>query len=172
MTDKKYLKWILKEVGCDADDIAKFSKLFSKLYQIEFTYILPRDENRAADGIALRRQFDEVFGTELHALDEPCSVLEMLIALSIRMENEIFGDPADEHPERWFWIMLDNLDILGHFNAVFCPFSATDIEEKVSIFVNRRYKPDGKGNIFPIKNSKTDQRKVEIWYQMQEFCQK
>lgn len=171
MTDPKYLKWILKKVGCDAGDLKKYSKLFRILYEMEFYYLIPMDENRALDGIKLRRQYDLDHKTTLYSSEEPCSVLEMLIALAIRMENDILGDPEDEHPEYWFWQFLDNLGILGYFDDVFGPSAAQDIEKKVQKFCDREYNYDGKGGIFPQKVAKNDQRKIEIWYQMQEYCQ-
>ena len=33
----------------------------------------------------------------------------------------------------------------------------------------REYSDNGHGGLFPLKNPKKDQRKVEIWYQMTEY---
>ena len=165
----KYIRWILKEVGCGPEDMKKYKLLFKQLFETEFTWIIPRDDNRLSDGLRLRRDFDRQFDTYISDSDYPCSVLEMLIALAIRMENDILGDPTDEHPEKWFWIMLDNLGLLGYSDAVFGSIASAEINEKVQKFLAREIDRDGKGGIFPIKGTKNDQRKVEIWYQMQEF---
>ena len=38
--------------------------------------------------------------------------------------------------------------------------------EKIYIFLNREYEPNGKGGLFFIRNCKEDLRNVEIWAQL------
>ena len=92
MTDEErvnidYLDWMY-DLMCEgrfAGSIT-YRKLFNYLHNTEFIYFIPHDENRAADGIALRRRFCRLYNYEglEHYLDGPCSVIEMMIALELR----------------------------------------------------------------------------------------
>ena len=45
----------------------------------------------------------------------PCSVLEMMIALSMRCEEQIMDDPdIGNRTGQWFWDMIDNLGLGEH----------------------------------------------------------
>lgn len=137
--------------------------LLRTLHHTEFVWLLWGDENRAEDGLELRRDF--IF--EAEAPDYPdwrrnpgCSVLEMLIAFSRRAEFQT-GDKARD----WFWEMLDNLGLKevddGH------EATPEDIEEILEMFVWRTYDYDGDGGLFPLTSPTRDQASLEIWYQ---FC--
>ena len=41
-----------------------------------------------------------------------------------------------------------------------------NIDEILNKFIDRTYRASGYGGLFPLRHSKEDQRKVEIWYQM------
>jgi hypothetical protein len=126
------------------------------------------DANRYEDGIDLRYRFGyaENIGSTLIADyldDRPCSVLEMLIALSIRLEEHIMNDPAiGDRTGQWFWNMIANLGLGSMDDAKFDRKCAEDIIQR---FLNRDYERDGKGGLFTIEHCKEDLRNVEIWYQ-------
>ena len=90
---KEYYEWLIEPIvnDVDSEDIS-YRKLLACLHETTFTYTIPRDENRAHDGIDLRRRFvlsenyDEDYTDYLRG---PCSVLEMMIALAIRCEENI-----------------------------------------------------------------------------------
>lgn len=154
-TEEEYFEWLLSKVGADLPMYMKYRRILEELYLREFTWKLRMDENRAADGIQLRRNFEYETGLEYYdfALEKPCSVLEMLVALALRCEKQITGD---EEPEKWFWLMLENLEVLDGEN----------LDEKLYIFLERKYTSKGVGGLFPMKNPRQDMRKVEIWYQL------
>jgi hypothetical protein len=79
----EYFNWLYDFVCFDR--VGKFGKLLSRLHDIEFKYRVKNDQNRASDGIALRRRFCHEHNCvdRIAYLAGPCSVLEMLIALSI-----------------------------------------------------------------------------------------
>lgn len=140
------------------------------LFERGFYGRIPNDENRAEDGLHLRNRFYEETGqdVELSLRRAPCSMLEMLIALSCHIDYFIIG----ESPAKWFWEMIDNLGL--HIFAETDPLARSLRHENdiiIQTFLEREYRPNGKGGLFPLKKAYEDQRGTEIWYQMQEYLQ-
>ena len=163
----EYFEWMYDRV-C-GDRRTSYRRLLSHLHNIEFTYILPMDGNRAEDGIDLRYRFgyendipDSVIAACLDV--EPCSVLEMMVALAIRCEEHIMSDPdIGDRAGQWFWTMLTNLG-LAYMNDFKCDEDEVDIV--ISNLLHREYKRDGSnGGLFRFVNCDRDLRNVEIWYQ-------
>ena len=53
----QYFDWMYQLVVDDRYSNKSYRKLFSRLYDTEFTYTIPMDGNRAEDGIDLRYRF-------------------------------------------------------------------------------------------------------------------
>lgn len=162
-----YFEWLWNFTKCRGH--SQNRKIITLLHNIEFRYSIPMDANREEDGIDLRYRFitevgipknyQEVYGY----LDGPCSVLEMMIALAIRCEESIMDDPdIGDRTSEWFWLMMKNLGLDYMSDR---KFDRNIAEEKISIFLDRRYKRNGEGGLFVV-NGRRDLRKVEIWYQM------
>lgn len=163
----EYFDWMYN-LMCEgiADDGISYRKLFIFLHTAEFRYLIPRDENRAHDGINLRRHFEYLEHTDdniLPMLKGPCSVLEMMIALAIRCEDTMSDDDYGDRTKQWFWGMIKSLGISDMYDDRFNNRKAYEIIER---FLDREYEPNGKGGLFTIKNTNKDLRDVEIWYQM------
>lgn len=165
-----YLDWMYNLVCNDRySNRTSYHDLFAYLFNTNFTFILPMDGNRAEDGIDLRYRFgrdngypDAMIASYLD--DRPCSILEMMIALAIRCENQIMEN--DEYGDRvgqWFWEMIVNLG-LGHM--IDSNFDEGYADAVVDIFLNRKYNKNGKGGLFEIHDQSKDMRQVDIWYQM------
>jgi hypothetical protein len=165
--EAEYFQWLYDKVcNVRANRNVSYKQLFLYLYKTEFTYIISRDSNRAMDGEDLRYRFGYENGDEYlgDSIQSPCSVLEMLIGLSVRCEENIMSDSRyGDRTSQWFWTMISNLG-LGYMTDDV--FDERDIDEKITIFLNREYTHDGKGNIFYIPNSPEDLRDLEIWYQL------
>lgn len=147
-----------------------YRKLLWHLYQIDFRYVIPKDRNRAKDGVSLRRSFavDQGCGEEPELITDylsyPCSVLEMISALAIRCENDIMDDPKiGDRTGQWFWGMINNLGLSGMTDN---RYDEAYIDEVIERFLDRDYSPNGKGGLFTIRNCEYDLREVEIWYQL------
>lgn len=166
----EYFEWLSGFV-CDGRFSEKISyrKLMMFLHNTEFRYSIARDENRAHDGIDLRYRFTichEQYSEKetLQALDGPCSVLEMIIGLAIRCEENIMDDPRyGNRTGQWFWRMMTNLGLGNMTDDRFDKAVANDIIQR---FLDRKYAPNGKGGLFTLQHYPKDLRKVEIWYQM------
>ena len=164
-----YFDWMYGLV-CDTKYPKKLSyrKLLNFLHNIDFTYQLAMDSNRFEDGIELRYRFGNENRYDCSVIasyldDSPCSVLEMLIALSIRLEEHIMDDPEiGDRTGQWFWNMITNLG-LGSMDDR--KFNENRVEDIVTRFLERQYEPNGQGGLFTLENCHYDLRKVEIWYQ-------
>lgn len=147
-----------------------YRKLFMQLHDIEFRYTIQNDKNRAEDGIDLRYRFaitqmrDVPEELVLDTLDGPCSVLEMMIALSIRCEESFMDDTRfGDRTAQWFWRMLTNL---GLGSMTDNHFDRQQVECAISRLLNRAYEPDGRGGLFRVRHCNQDMRSIEIWYQL------
>ena len=163
----KYFEWLYDYV-CKgrANNNVSYKKLFTLLYDIEFAFYMPRDVNRARDGVDLRYRFAIKLDDDrvMDILDGPCSVLEMIVALAIRCEETIMDDTSyGDRTSQWFWSMLSNLGI-GHMTDD--RFNREVAVEKIYDFLERRYSPEGKGGLFYIKGCTNDLRDFEIWTQL------
>ena len=161
----KYLKRIISLVYADRSNQGGryYHELMYYLYSREFYWSkdIPMDRNRALDGIALR----EKYGYPGDVMDEPCSVLEMLIALACRIENQLMHNfDEGDRTAQWFWIMITNLGLnrLDDDN-----FDLDVADFFVDRFLNREYNSNGEGGgLFVVENPRQDMRDVEIWYQV------
>ena len=151
-----------------------YQKLFSLLHDTEFIYTMDMDANRADDGTDLRYRFAYEFhldGNEVRKyLDQrPCSILEMMVALAQRCEEQIMDNPNDgNRTGKWFFEMLKSLGLSlmddEHFNLL----EALDILVK---FMQREYGENGQGGLFTLRYPRWDMREIEIWYQMMAYLE-
>lgn len=167
----EYYEWLSDIVyGNRFPKNISYRKLLIHLHNTKFKHLLPRDRNRADDGIDLRyrfamnRGYEDRYKIVLDDLNGRCSVLEMLVALSIRCEETIMDDTDyGDRTGQWFWGMINNLGLGSMTDDNFDKEFVTDVITK---FMSRDYSPDGKGGLFTIKNCKADLREVEIWSQL------
>lgn len=155
-----YISWLCEIVkGYGDTEDTSFVKLLRYLHNTPFRYSLPRDANRADDGIRFRSRFSDGYSR-----NEPCSVLEMMIALATRCEETIMTDGSvGDRTAQWFWGMITNMGLGGMTDT---NFDERYVREVVEIFLDRQYDPTGKGGLFTVKNCDRDLREVEIWYQL------
>lgn len=164
--DDDYFVWLCRQVGVIRRRANKdnYWRLLRKLHKKEFVWFVPNDDNRAADGKLLRYWFLDQEGLTGDAffLDIGCSVLEMLVALSQRLEFNQSGEVSD-----WFWMLLKHLKLDAYNDSIKLP--AEQIDDILDTLIWRTYSPTGDGGLFPLKGDVQDQRGVEIWYQMSAF---
>lgn len=171
LPDDAYLRWLYSQVASvrHRDPSRTYWSLFRALYTKEFLWFIPNDDNRVEDGRALREQFMQETGMDPDRewLRLPCSMLEMLIALSTRLAFE-----AEGQPRRWFWHLLQNLGLQECNDAfLITPVQLAQVDEILDNVIWRRYDVDGHGGLFPLQqiNDHPDQTKVELWYQMNAY---
>ena len=163
----EYFRWLsglVNEKGNHKD--ISYTKLLTRLHETEFIYSLPMDENRAANGVALRYRFEcehpDVDDIKLY-LTGPCSILEMMIALSLKCENIMDNPHIGNRTSQWFWGMVTNLGLGSMYDS---HFDIEYVDAVLKRFVERKYEPNGKGGLFTIKHNPCDLRNIEIWRQL------
>lgn len=142
--------------------------LFSRLHGREFYAFVHNDENRAADGLHLRRMYDSVFETSIEENNSavPCTFLEFLIALAKRM-NFIASPPDEEHTADFFWMLLTNIGLSEMTDDRYWDLGGDErVNQTIDTVLERKYAPNGEGSLFPMQNPKADMRNVEVFYQM------
>lgn len=166
--DNAYFEWLYNIVCGDIySENFSYRKLLMHLHKTTFTYLIARDENRAEDGLGLRYRFSLEYDIVKDAdeyINEPCSVLEMMIALAVRCEENIMDDPeVGDRTRQWFWRMITNLGLGDMHDDIYDKRKVTRI---IKTFLDREYEPDGRGGLFVIKNCDHDLRDIEIWWQL------
>lgn len=169
---ESYFDWMYHLVCEDRYTKKTYRKLLMHLHSTPFTWTIEGDKNRLHDGVNLRWRFERQYRSVFEGRDvadilgdpEECSVLEMMIALAIRCENQIMADPdAGDRTGQWFWEMIVNLN-LGREDDRF--YNPEYVDGVLQTFLRRTYKRDGAGGLFRVKGFLGDMRTIEIWYQM------
>lgn len=154
----KYIERLMKIVEMPS----YYSLLAAKLNSVPFIPKMAMDENRADDGLMLRDRY----GSNSR---QPCSILEMMVALAYRCEKNIMLD--DEYGDRtseWFTHMLLSLGIEGMSNE---DYDEDYVDFVLTKFLDRKYSKNGKGGLFTTDDKAVDMRKLEIWSQMHKFLE-
>lgn len=165
--DESYFEWLYNQVA-DPDienPTLTYWKILRKLYSREFVWTVPHDENRAEDGKQLRKEFIDDLAlkrVDKNWMNLGCSVFELMVGLSRRLEFE-----ADGEPHYWFWTLMDNIGISRYSDDQRIPNEK--IERILDTIIYRKYKRNGLGGFFPLKHAAKDQRKVELWYQLNAY---
>lgn len=164
-----YFQWLGDRVSLGVPGNSFFS-LGKILHEIPFRWTVPNDDNRQEDGLALRQEYAQEHQEPSGIFfDGAVSVLEVLVALAIRIDSEIVGRPGYDDSGRWFREMLRNLDLEDYDDLSIHTDSRAkeDIKDIIETWLSRRFKRNGEGSPFPIRESQRDMRSVELWYQMQ-----
>lgn len=183
MTDhpltEDYLRWLEPQIRDEQDGLShpdrEFWGLVALMYEKDFRFFVPNDDNRRMDGLALRAEFCNAHRVRMSArrrepfrsfLDTeypnpPCSFLEVLVALSRRLCFIAGGKDAPG----WAWVLLSNLN-LHRMSDPLSRGKARQVDDILDVCIWRKYSPDGQGGFFPLQDPQSDQTQVEIWYQM------
>lgn len=170
----RYFRYLCELVADGLNSDRSYSFLLQYLFTTDFWYTIPMDSNRESDGIEMRYRFgrecgysDPQIASELDC--RPCSVLEMMVALSVRIDDTMFYD-FDEGLQagRWFWKMVGNMGLLGMDDQ---NFDARMVSKAVDGLLSRHYQRDGYGSLFWIPGTNIDIRDMEIWYQANYFLE-
>lgn len=162
--DEPYFNWLAAKVTIGDPLSQSYWHLLHILYETEFVWNVLGDDNRAEDGRDLRLEFlrESRLDNDRVWFEVGCSVLEMLIALSRRVEFQ-----TDTSAPDWMWIFITNLGLAEYNDDNIS--NDGEIMEILYNFIWRTYEYDGEGGLFPLRNPPEDQRKVEIWYQFSAY---
>lgn len=167
--EKHYFEWIRSLVINDKFYTSlSYTKLLNRLNEITFIPDNIYDNNRYNDGIEFRYIFGYANGYSNKEIKEKvdirsCSMLEMMIALAYRIENQIMSD--DEFGDRtgqWFWNMIVSLGLGTMSDDKYDEIKVNYILDR---FMRKQYSPNGAGGLFTLNNCESDVRNEEIWTQ-------
>jgi len=177
MMNKTYLRWLGDKIDLDYLNTNekrteyRYVYLVYELCKKEFFWTVPNDDNRRTDGLKLREQFYEETGRLINDRCM-CNMLEVLIALAERFES-LLTEPiagVTNYTAKFFWEMIGNLGLDRFTDDVYLdhcdPFIVSNVLDRV---LERNYSRSGAGGLFPLRNPKKDQRRVELWYQMSAY---
>lgn len=158
-----YFGWLASQTG---EDHVAYSYLLHQLHSKPFEWSVHNDDNRGEDGKELRERYTDTFridGEDLWPAGK-ASVLEVLLGLADRLEFD-----TDIPLDRWFWKLLENLGFLHYSDSHYNSHVEREVDHALNIWLHRKFDEDGNGGIFPLRGAQHDQRRVEIWYQMQAY---
>lgn len=157
--EAEYFNWLCAKVSRGGIE----HNLMVILYRTEFVWVVAADQHRAMDGVELRQEFlYETNNRSNKTWEElPCSLLEFLIAFAIRAQFQ-----TDISVKEWFWTFMTNLNLdeFRHQTII----DRNQVDEILQTFLFRNYDPRGFGGLFPLPDTRNDQREIELWYQ---FCE-
>lgn len=174
-----YYDWLIEQIQIIGPDGREFGDVYSwtlrRLFSKDFIFFddphsttRSYDQDRAIDGLELRSRFADEFEVAEKfwggLMSPKCSILEMMIALAIRIENTYLWDPdLGDRTANWFWNMFENLGLFEYSND---DFDEMAVEEILDIFIAKKYGTDGNGGLFWVENCQVNMRNLDIWSQM------
>lgn len=167
--DERYLTWLYGQVANVRvkRKAQRHKLLLQQLHEIEFVPLVPFDENRCADGIDLRYEFlaecEDEQGDPTWT-GSPCSFLEVLVVLS-----RILAFEMDEDAGVWFWHLIEVMELEHFTDNNYDDRAEETIARTAERVIHREYKSNGEGGLFPLRKPPSDQRKVELWYQLNAY---
>lgn len=163
---EEYFDWMLRKINCRKFSVKKYNKLLLYLNDFNFKINIKNDINRVSDAYEMRETFMD---SELWLAEEipfelrnedglwPASVLEVLVALACRIEDDVMADEdKGNRTSEWFWEMISNLGLTKVPESEWDDILNDFLARKISCFE----KPDDISN--------TAWNKKELWNQMNE----
>lgn len=167
-----YFDWLCNMVHPDAGLGDKYVVLLGMLFETPYRWTVPNDGDRELEGFRLRDEFSYDIKVDIGPIYcDPCSVLEMLIALARRMSYLMYQPQEGDIIDSVFWEFIDNLGLRYCTDEAYFEGDiwTRDAKNIVDIFLDRRYDYFGNGGIFPLKNPGRDQRFTDLVYQMNAY---
>ena len=175
MTDNKlmnqYFKWLVSFV-CDARHKEGYSIVLHELFNREFIWLIDYDENLAIYGLEMRdkflassetyRKMYDIYG----GFDQNCTILEMMVALAIIIEERVMTNYEENRTSEWFWGMMTSLGLINYDDM---SYDEEEVDEILEKFLYRKYQKNGVGGLFTIKNGDKNMCKIDIWLQINAF---
>jgi hypothetical protein len=178
----EYFCWLCKIIQVEQKN-KSYWILARRLFDRQFEWFVLNDDNRCEDGMWIRERFDFDL-TDIY--QEHCNMLEVLIALAERFDETVQKAGEQIATHRYFWEMMDNCGLSRYSDSWFSDnledykrisgkipgetgWDTCLIDRIIDKIINREYDRLGNGGLFPLRKSKKDQRKVELWYQLSEY---
>lgn len=177
MNAKYYLCWLMNQAQIEAGGPGGYSHLCEVLQGTYFVSLVAFDENRAAEGKALRSEWADTDDGDIDALEEElipytCTAMELILVLARRMHFEMCDSQFDAGIGKWTAELLENAGLATFRNDIF-ETDPEGSERKIRVILHdiiyRKYMWNGKGGFFPVQYPEMDQRNVELLVQMNNY---
>lgn len=174
--NSSYVDWLesftIDETTTD-DRRLEYSKLIRVLWETEYIPSLGNDHDRATEGLELRTRYRKILAKKAGEGDfytpdicdifGNCRVLEMLIALAMRMYDLMQDLGFYNSVSRWFWEIMECLGFDYLDDSVWIRGRDDRLVKKIlDDIMNLRGNQDGWFNVPNWKN-------MEVWYQMHAY---
>ena len=175
MTDeeKGYFRWLCYRIGIEDYPGRRHYLLANDLWNIEWVSLLPMDRNRETDALDLRKNYQSNNDCDPEAMAKlgPVRALEMMVCLAGRIAEMLSdSDIEDNNENRWFFEMAGNAGLCVMDDDSYIAKEGLFItHEAMMRVIGRTYCENGLGGFFPLAYAKNDQRKCELWYQMNQY---
>lgn len=164
---EEYLRWLEPQLKDQYSPRESYWDLVNLMFEKEFSWSVPHDDNRMVDGMDLRTEFSYEARIRRSQLERigPCSFLEVLIGLSRRLAFTAGGEAPG-----WAWQLLTNLE-LHRMADPLTPRKQRKVDQIMTACIQRTYLPDGQGGFFPLAWPDDDQTEIELWYQLNAYAE-
>lgn len=163
-----YLDWLIALVDADSGCAkTSYKCLCGTLHSIPVYSTVEEDVNREQDGRKLREDYFNETGRSVPP-EHLCTMLEYLIGIAYRMDYIMDSDGLESNMTRWFWEIIENAGLDLYVDHRYYETGAfEDVREICDIWLERRFKADGRGGFFPCPESGKDYHnecvRVMIW---------
>lgn len=185
---RSYFEWLESftiDEQVDGPRRLEYRNLIKLLWAIDFEPSIGNDIDRAAEGLELRSRYNDILAKkagegdfttpDVRGIFGSCRVLEMLIALAMRMYDFMQDMGLYNSVSRWFWEIMKNVgfDILDDYSwGPAGSDKALGSERFVKDVCSDIMHRDGRGRKrrggwFFVK----DWENMEIWYQMHAYLE-
>lgn len=173
--ESDYFVWLCEMVCVDGRYTDEsYWVLAEALWCTDYYWTIPLDRNRANNSSILRFRYSKLEGGE-DPYDGPPTVLEVFVMLAEDMFNLLDELDGEDRRPMFFWEMIDNLGLTSFTDQLFRDYPEKKelylrrIQKKLDIWMHREYDYNGTGGLFPLRDPRSDQTKIELWYQMQSY---
>jgi hypothetical protein len=162
--ETEYLNWLVNRLNVVPHK--NYGVLLRELHRWEFWSNVPYDEDRGADGIAIRHTWVDEVGYKGDISFGPPRILETIVGIALRIEDRIFGGPwADDWDyKRIFWDLINNLG-LTEYDGILTSSEYDQVATLLGNFLGKVSR-DSFPNIFVFSVTPKNLRKMNLWSQM------
>lgn len=174
----EYLCWLMNRIGLEAEGNDGYLRFCEILQDTEFLPILEMDENRSAECMELRSDFAKDYDDPVCDLLDDIygangTMMEIMIVLSEKMNYEMTDSQFEASPRKWFLELIGNCGLDNYCTNE--DFEKEENEELVRDILHtvifRLTGWDGEGGLFPLMYAQTDQRRLELITQMNNYLE-
>lgn len=178
-----YQEWLIDQLHGGRGALG-YSELYRIMHGVPFLPMVDMDLNRDDDGLNLVIEWaEESYNTDEQIANAVmsaggihdkgfCTMLELLVVLSRKMQYELTNSEYDQPIDYWAELLVKNIGLEEYFNGRIeedWEGSEDVIVETLGSVIFRRYGWDGEGGFFPLQQPVGDQREEELLNQMNNY---